>query len=682
MAGWGRARWTGTSNKRRQRSPDRGNRSGLASFRAPEKLTGHSLQALEASKLMATQPDAAARIQELEKRSKDEPKNAELAVTLGEAYLRSDRVEDAAAAYARSAELDPRSELKSLYWEWLGGVREARGELENALEAYFNWAEAEPTGVEPLDRVGTLLVRLQRWTDIVLLRPHYLRRREQGADPRLNESLALYGFVLDQLGSPEETTPLERTYAALEEDARSVSMRYLLGVLFYRTEHLEAARAEFERVLELDVDGTWREDRFSLQWDASAARLMLARIARLQGDPEEALVQLSESLKQRGDDAERLEEVASLLLDYRRYREALKILPELGEQAPGWVHSYRAESLLGLGRIREAELSYLSQLEHEPAEEEADEEGLAESNGKHRTALARAEEEYARGKPAAALKLFSKLSETEGGWQAQWGEARCLAELERWKEALGTLEDLLEKRPGLEPAWKLLAETARQTGQTRLVTLARVQAERLRAEPEVSPGLIYPVGGESLVGFLVQARSLPGRGSLIVTGEGGKLVPELARLALSLLQTRFDELGMDDPAYRVLHLHVAALYPRLDEPAKSEEKEEPPALREDAGGVVIAALGLALRNQSPTPGQVVLGRIDLDGRLSGPVDPGGSLAQFSSEGFPYRRLLLPRASATELLRLPPALWLLPEIVLVERMEDLFRSLARVNEEEE
>lgn len=632
---------------------------------------------------MAVQPDAASRIQDLEKRSKDEPKNAELAVTLGEAYLRADRVEDAAAAYARSAELDPRSELKSLYWEWLGGVREARGELENALEAYFNWAEAEPTGVEPLDRVGTLLVRLQRWTDIVLLRPHYLRRREQGADPRLNESLALYGFVLDQLGSPEETTPLERTYAALEEDARSVSMRYLLGVLFYRTEHLEAARAEFERVLELDVDGTWHEDRFSLQWDASAARLMLARIARLQGDPEEALTQLSESLATRGDDAERLEEVASLLLDYRRYREALKIMPELGEQAPGWVHSYRAESLLGLGRVRQAEQSFLSQLELEGADEEEEDERAVETNGKHRTALARAEEEYARGKPAAALKLFTRLEETEESWQVSWGIARCLAELERWDEALKRIEETLEKRPGLEAAWSLFAEAARQTGQTRLVTLARVQRERLRSEPEVSPGLVYPVGGESLVGFLVQARSLPGRGSLIVTGEGGKLVPELARLALSLLQTRFDEMGMDDPAYRVLHLHVSGLYPRLEEPTRNgDEKTELPALREDAGGAVIAALALALKNQSPAPGQVVLGRIDLEGRLSGPVDPGASLAQLSSEGFPYRRLLLPRTSATELLRLPPALWLLPEVVLAEKVEDLLENVARDASEEE
>ncbi|GMU51350.1 MAG: hypothetical protein AMXMBFR33_04960 [Candidatus Xenobia bacterium] len=632
---------------------------------------------------MALQPDAAERIQEIEKRLKDEPKNAELAVTLGEAYLRIDRVEDAAAAYARSAELDPRSELKSLYWEWLGGVREARGELEEALEAYFNWAEAEPAGVEPLDRVGTLLVRLQRWTDIVLLRPHYLRRREQqgGSDPRLSESLALYGFVLDQLGSPEETTPLERTYGALEEDARSVSMRYLLGVLFYRTEHLEAARAEFERVLELDVDGTWREDRFSLQWDASAARLMLARIARLQGDPEEALSQLSESLKTRDDDAERLEEVASLLLDYRRYQEALRILPELGEQAPGWVHSYQAESLLGLGRIREAEAAFLSQLEGPTEEEDEPERAIEAGNGKHQTALARAEEEFARGKPAAALKLFTRLLEGGAAWPALWGEARCLAELERWPQALESLEKLLALRPGLEEGWSLLAEAARHTGQPRLTTLARVQRERLRSEPEVSPGLVYPVGSERVVGFLVQARSLPGRGELIVTGEGGKLAGELARLALSLLQIRFDELGLDDPTYRVLHLHISALYPRLDEPAKGDEKEERPSLREDAGGAVMAALAMALQNQDPAPGQVVLGRIDLEGRLSGPVDAGGSLAQLSSEGFPYRRLLLPRTSASELLRLPPALWLLPEVTLVERVEDLLEGIARQLPEE-
>jgi ATP-dependent Lon protease len=253
--------------------------------------------------------------------------------------------------------------------------------------------------------------------------------------------------------------------------------------------------------------------------------------------------------------------------------------------------------------------------------------------------------------------------------------------LERWPQALESLEKLLALRPGLEEGWSLLAEAARHTGQPRLTTLARVQRERLRSEPEVSPGLVYPVGSERVVGFLVQARSLPGRGELIVTGEGGKLAGELARLALSLLQIRFDELGLDDPTYRVLHLHISALYPRLDEPAKGDEKEERPSLREDAGGAVMAALAMALQNQDPAPGQVVLGRIDLEGRLSGPVDAGGSLAQLSSEGFPYRRLLLPRTSASELLRLPPALWLLPEVTLVERVEDLLEGIARQLPEE-
>ncbi|MEW6280684.1 MAG: tetratricopeptide repeat protein [Candidatus Eremiobacterota bacterium] len=634
--------------------------------------------------ILAVYQDAGSRVRDLEKRSKDEPKNAELAVTLGEACLRENRVEDAAAAYARSAELDPRSELKSLYWEWLGGVREARGELEEALEAYFNWAESEPATVEPLDRVGTLLVRLQRWTDIVLLRPHYLRRREQSADPRLGESLALYGFVLDQLGSPEDVTPLERTYAALEADSRSVSMRYLMGVLFYRTEHLEAARAEFERVLELDVDGTWREERFALHWDSSAARLMLARIARLQGDPEEALAQLSESLRSRADDSERLEEVTSLLLDYRRYPEALQILPELEEASPGWVHQYRAEGLLGVGRVREAESSYLARLLEEESQEEEDEDGGAEGNGKHPAALARAEDELSRGKPQAALKGLLKV---EGdSWQIHWIRARALVQLEQWSEALSSLEALVERRPALEEAWDLLAEAAVRSGQERLSALARVQRERLRVEPELPVGLLYPASSEGLaVGFLIQARSLTGRGELVVTGEGGEAASELARLAQTLLKTRFEALGLEDPAYRLLHLHVSTLYPRVGDSGRTARRPDTPedgarpTLGEDAAGAILAALGLALASvdEEPLSGQVVLGRLDLDGRLLGPVDLGDPLAQLQGAGYAYRRLILPRSSASELLRTPPNLWLLPELVLAQGLEDLMQAcLAR------
>ena len=63
------------------------------------------------------------RLEELQEGSLAAPKDSELNLTLGEAFLRVNRVDEAAAAYQRAVELDPRSDLRALYWEWLGLVR-------------------------------------------------------------------------------------------------------------------------------------------------------------------------------------------------------------------------------------------------------------------------------------------------------------------------------------------------------------------------------------------------------------------------------------------------------------------------------------------------------------------------------------------------------------------------------
>ena len=203
------------------------------------------------------------KLKQLERRYRDEPKNSELGISTGEAWLRVGDIDEAVSVYARSAELDPRLELKTLYYQWLGEVRETQGNPEAALAAYHQWLALEPHALEPLDRVATLLVGLERWTDLMLLRPHYARRAEVG-QPRARESLALFSFVLSQLGTPDEVSPLERTYAALELNAQSISMRYLLGVLLYRAGHLDAAQREFLRVLELDGGSRIPERRLAL----------------------------------------------------------------------------------------------------------------------------------------------------------------------------------------------------------------------------------------------------------------------------------------------------------------------------------------------------------------------------------------------------------------------------------
>ena len=94
------------------------------------------------------------RLDELQEGTRAAPKESELCLTLGEAFLRVNRVDEAAATYQRAVELDPRSDLRALYWEWLGLVREMEGKLEEALEAYFQWLDADPVAMSPLDRLA------------------------------------------------------------------------------------------------------------------------------------------------------------------------------------------------------------------------------------------------------------------------------------------------------------------------------------------------------------------------------------------------------------------------------------------------------------------------------------------------------------------------------------------------
>lgn len=556
------------------------------------------------------------KLKQLERRYRDEPKNSELGISTGEAWLRVGDVEEAVSVYARSAELDPRLELKTLYYQWLGEVRETQGDPEAALAAYHQWLALEPHALEPLDRVATLLVGLERWTDLMLLRPHYARRAEVG-QPRARESLALFSFVLSQLGTPDEVSPLERTYAALELGAQSISMRYLLGVLLYRQGHLEAAQREFLRVLELDPDGTWLEDRFTLHWKSNSAHLMMARVARLQGQHAEALSHLqaggAHSLAGEG-----LDEMALLLLENGRYQELLELLPE---EADGWVERCRAEGLLGLGNLAAALETY----ERMAAPTDED--------------------------PSAEQPAVSRVPET-----------------------IQELEELVAEQPRHFEAWDRLSGLYENEGRLEPSRLARIQAEKLR--PITVPGgFVFATPGGPLAGFRFQATSRPGKGTLSVSGLCNREAEELARFALTLIQPRCEAYLLEDPRFREIHLHVSPMAgPMRAAPAVPRgpaPPEDPPRLDEEAGPAVLAALAASLAPPHTEDQRLLLlGRLELDGSLRGPVSLAPALGSLTDTGYRWSRLVLPRSAAPELLRLPPQMWLRAPLALADSVEDL------------
>lgn len=626
------------------------------------------------------------RTKALEKKASLEPKDAELTINLGEAYLREGRLEEAAQAYARAAELDPRTEFRALYWEWLGLVRETREELEQALEAYDNWADADPSSVEPVDRAGTLLVALGRWTDLALLRPQYERRAEGNSDLKLLESVALFTYVMEQLGATEDPSPMARAYAALEVENRSIAMRYLLGMLFLRSGQLEAANAEFLRVLELDSDRTWIEKRFSLGWRASSAWLMLGRIARLQGQIPEALQHLQSCLQTSLDSLEPLEELVSLLVEQEVYEEALALLPEGPDalEMPPWIRRLRTRCLLGLGRVEEAARLVEPR---EPASS-ARPRKVPGPDSRFRARLDQAQAHLQAGRFQEAHDAYASLGPARRRPpEARLGLAQAATGLGRPKDAVRQLEILVREAPDHAEAWSLLAEAYRQTGSTlrRRLALAQLEAVRLGPTPQAVHEWLAPAHPQSGVpGLGVSARSLPGEGNLTVTGVSG--AEAAAHIAWTWLRAEAVDLGLPDPSRCDVHVHVRALGPIPGATELLEEAPvgwplaavEPEICGEDVGLAVLAALAGALELRSPSGRTVVAGRVDLTGAVHGSPTLVAGLAQLWEGGGSWNRLILPRTMAAELHRLPEEIWTTSDMILCANAA---QALVHLKEEE-
>lgn len=76
--------------------------------------------------------------------------------------------------------------------------------------------------------------------------------------------------------------------------------------------------------------------------------------------------------------------------------------------------------------------------------------------------------------------------------------------------------------------------------------------------PGVATGLAWtPVGGEIL---FIEATSMPGSGGLTLTGQLGDVMKESARTAMSLVESRWEELGVERDHFQKIdvHLHIPA----------------------------------------------------------------------------------------------------------------------------
>jgi ATP-dependent Lon protease len=127
------------------------------------------------------------------------------------------------------------------------------------------------------------------------------------------------------------------------------------------------------------------------------------------------------------------------------------------------------------------------------------------------------------------------------------------------------------------------------------------EAAERTALPGVATGLaVTGTGGDVL---FVEATSMAGDGSLTLTGQLGDVMKESARIALSYVKSRAEELGIDDSAFTDTSFHVHV-------PAGAIPKDGP-----SAGITMVTALASLLSDRPVKHTVGMTGEVTLQGRV-------------------------------------------------------------------
>ncbi len=172
--------------------------------------------------------------------------------------------------------------------------------------------------------------------------------------------------------------------------------------------------------------------------------------------------------------------------------------------------------------------------------------------------------------------------------------------------------------------------------------------------PGVATGLAWtPVGGQIL---FVEAAATPGKGRLHLTGQLGDVMKESVEIALSLIKSRADRLGIDAAQFgeRDIHVHV---------PAGAIPKDGP-----SAGVTMTTALVSLLTGRRVHPDLAMTGEITLRGL----VLPVGGIKEkvLAAHTAGIRRVILPARNKKDYEDIPEAARKALAFVWAETLDDV------------
>src|SRR4051795_3456351 len=171
--------------------------------------------------------------------------------------------------------------------------------------------------------------------------------------------------------------------------------------------------------------------------------------------------------------------------------------------------------------------------------------------------------------------------------------------------------------------------------------------------PGVATGLAWtPVGGDIL---FIEATRVPGKGSLILTGQLGDVMRESAQAALTLAKSRTAQLEIESSIFEKSDIHVHV-------PAGATPKDGP-----SAGVAMFTALASLLTNRTVRSDTAMTGEISLRGL----VLPVGGIKEkvVAAAAAGLTRVMLPARNQRDFDEIPQSAREKLEFVWLERVDD-------------
>jgi ATP-dependent Lon protease len=164
------------------------------------------------------------------------------------------------------------------------------------------------------------------------------------------------------------------------------------------------------------------------------------------------------------------------------------------------------------------------------------------------------------------------------------------------------------------------------------------------------------IGGELIP---VEVATMPGKGTLMITGRAGDVMQESAQAALSYARSRSDQLSIPMNFREVLDLHIHL-------PEGATPKDGPSAGITMATALISALMRRPVRNDTAMTGEItLLGRVLAIGGVKDKA--------LAAHRHGIRRLILPEENRREVVRIPENVRRDMEFIFVESMDQVIAA---------